>query len=435
MNTTKNFHEIVHKLTETKFYKLENIDIGKAFTITILNFENEKIIYNLRGLIKNLLFISYKYTHQKNVKSKILMFYSHQYSLRKDHLNSFKNLVKILQKSSSLVGINKYRLNFSNIMLFVYSVIWFYQLKRFNFSISFNLYVLSYLLETYKWNKFLIKSKFNQKYDLLISFFDAGFYDNIFTQLFNRSNKKTATLQHGHFLASKPYFITKQDIGIAFEGFISDYFLIWGELTKIEAKKHNIPDNKLLIVGPANYIGKFQEYEYKRIKRKVFGIVLDGNKSISLEHNRKLIRFGNFLAKKYKMKYIIKAHPVSNIKDFLEVIDKKQCLKITNQMEVREFASNIDFSLVSGSSVYIELLYLKVIVFRLSDEYDRYSSINQFIFSDNYQLKELVEEFFLNFDYVISVQSEIRKAVISSGDIKLNYINAINYILEEYHGK
>lgn len=431
--TCKDYHKLKEGINNIRFFAFGNILLGDALTIDIPCFF-KKGKGTLREKLKFFLsFISmsisskYEYSFNKSGESKdeeLLFYFSHIYESRKDYLDSFDKIKSIFSSRTELTGKTTGRkVKFRNLKLLALAPVWMFQLSKLDCSLQIKICILHGLFPLKAWYDFVCQDVDPKNYSTLIVFFDARSYDNIIVQYFKSNNIRTATLQHGHFNAASRIV---DNTNIAFEGFISDIFLMWGEYSKNEAIKSGIDPKRIKTVGCPKYIGLDQKLT--RNQTYLFGLVLDGEGRENLKTNIEMIRIANEFAKEKNMKCVIKPHPVSDISVFEDYIDEKYLFRITAKDEsVVEYAETVDFSIVMGSSVYSELLYLGAVAFRFISRNapDRYDGIDWGVVRN---LDNLVSLYELYNTEPENVYEKIRKTanyLFEPGDAALNYQNAI----------
>lgn len=202
-----------------------------------------------------------------------------------------------------------------------------------------------------------------KKYKLAILRYDAQISDNFFSQILKSVGIKTATLQHGVMIAkreeySRNYF---DYAGIEFDGFVSDYFLAWNEFTKQEALKSGIKESDIFVVGNIKAINckpvASRDNDY-------FGVVLDGINNE--ENNVPMIKLCNQISDKIKKNYIIRYHPNFKQTEYNSIIDSNASV-CPPQQTLESFLNNIEFCILSNSTVLFELPYYNMPYYRYTD--------------------------------------------------------------------
>ncbi len=222
--------------------------------------------------------------------------------------------------------------------------------------------MLSLLIEVADMEKELLRVTSYSKYNLCVVIYDAYFHDNFFSQKFKLAGVKTATLQHGVMLAARKGLENSFDfIGIEFNGFVSDYFLVWNDFTKKEAMKQGVPEKKIKVLGNVKCL---YAKDIEKSDSKTFGVILDG--ICEEENNLPMISLSNKIAEKYGYKYIARYHPNFKGDEYSNYIDDeygKACKKGTS---FTDFLSEVSFCIVANSSVLFELPYYQIPYFRYS---------------------------------------------------------------------
>lgn len=432
------------ELNRIQFVGLKGISLGAALSIPIAYSSETKkhqLFYIIRSILSLLFTLSYRYNikNRSGQETKKVMFYfSHIYSQRKDYILTMNKVKALYDNRCDFTG--KYsnkkaynKITFSAIKDVAYIPIWLYQIRKLSCRLTTKLLFISYMLEAKKWYDYLLKNIKPEKYHALITFFDARLYDNILVQYFKKHKVVTATLQHGHFNATRHGADSRQEIGIAFEGFVSDRFLAWGEYTKFEAMKNGLSSKQIICVGCPKYIGYQKCYTQK--ESGIFGLVLDGGNTLTYRSNIEMIQIANELARKKNMRYVIKPHPVSDMSVFEAYINKRYLYNMADKnTTVEEYAIAVDFSLAMGSAVYAELLYIGEIAFRYISEAspDRYELIQWGTVKNADDLLALIELYQENPQYIRRMNQIAANILCEEGDIGDNYRNAINHLVESY---
>lgn len=411
-------------LSGIKLYKYENIDVSKCMHLySIVNEYESKTISSIFGEIRKIILViltnSYQYVFELKNKSKLLFAYSHIF-YRNDSLRKFKCLTDTINECDVVypVKMEKSTLNLKDLFrILPLLFIWYFQLRSTKMKTNEKIFCLNYFVQIYKYMHNMKKLDM-LKYSLLTVYFDASPMENALVQKFNLSGIKTATLQHGVFIAQREQRNSILDLyGIEFRCFISDYFLVWDKFTQCEALKSGIPREKIRIMGIpeyANYINR----HLNTSNSNVFGVFL--NHHSFFEQNKDMIIYSNMLARKYKQKYRVKYHPNSKGNEMDAYIDEELCIqKFILDSTVTEFISDIDFSIVMNSSVYSELMYLQSLNFRLSYKND--NEIYICIEGNTFSNFEELEELFKNMSISKKVMNDVYKKYSNVENITENY--------------
>ncbi len=132
------------------------------------------------------------------------------------------------------------------------------------------------------------------------------------------------------------------------------------------------------------------------------------------------------------MRYVIKPHPRTDISIFSQYISHDVLERICDKSEsVETFANSVAFSIVMGSSVYAELLYIRADVFRyvFKECIDRYKEIDWGIFETAEELLRLIDIMSEKPDYFAHMNKEVSSMLSETGDIENNYRIAIEEMI------
>lgn len=238
-----------------------------------------------------------------------------------------------------------------------------------------------------------------EKYDfgtanLGVVYCDAAPVDHIFVYYLKSKGIKTATLQHG--VSSAPQNIDKtyrDPGGIIFMNSNSDYYLAMNPFSKDEAVKSGVSTDKIKVMGILRYA--YCDYKVnKKNETGIFGVILPGEGPAIYEYvAEKLVEYANFLAKRLNMKFYLKYHPGHTEFKYDGLADRKYFAgHLPIKTNILEYSEAVDFTLVSGSTVFMELVYLGQRVYRMcidEEKFDPYRNIEINSFKDQERLLEL----------------------------------------------
>lgn len=409
-------HDITSLLKNKLFKGLEPYNISKVLSIFSAVCKYSEIETNsftiFKQILYNCLIDNYIYINETKPDSKILFFYSHIY-YRNDHFNSFKNIANIIKNKDIVYPekLHTQKINIKKFFIIIFFILnWNKSLKEKSIGTNLRLLILNELVELYKFHCIISKIKTN-KYNLLVTYYDASPLENMVVQYFKQNGVKTATLQHGMFVSRRPELKKIDFEGIELSKSISDYFLAWNELTKAEAIKSGINEEKIKVLG----IPKYANYKRKKVckkNRNEFGIILN---VVDFDNqNIDLINYANQLAQEFDLKYKVKYHPSFKGNEYEQIIDEKFCNGIFEKtVTIADYINMVEFTLISNSSVFVELVYLKHLTYRLTynDLSDKYRGITENTFNSkeqlfkNYYSRELGERNMdLIFDYLCTCE-------------------------------
>ena len=318
---------------------------------------------------------------------------------RKDIASLFHKISHLTEICDQLSFDYKYWKNVSirRTFVLIYSIIiWYSQLHGTRLSLRKKIIVLHELSFLFDFQRLL---KNLPLYKLALVFYDANLYNNFFVQYFKHKGIKTATLQHGVMVSSRPDVKNNLDfIGIEFKGSISDYFLAWNEFTKQEAIKSGIPEEKIKVLGVAKCIG--QKPYIRTIKsQKTLGVLLDG--IYSNINNEKMIKVIDDFCTRHEYQYILKYHPAYKGNEFDNSMSERgRSLPLNTTLE--DLINQTDSIIVANSTALFELACLNVRFyrFRTERELDKFRDLRIPMFSSSEELEKII-----NMDW-----KEIKKA-------------------------
>lgn len=254
----------------------------------------------------------------------------------------------------------------------------------------------------------------------------------IFTQLFQKNEKPTFSLEHG-------LFIKETELqNLRFVNRFADYLLLWGEESYNFVKRY-IDKKKLIIVGNPK-CDKIIISKNKKFNPKNATVFLCGNVE---EGNFKLIEIINRFSKKYpSILFKFKAHPLTPNK-ILESYTKKldkfgSKLKDKNE-DSEESLKESDFVIIYDSTVYIEALKYQIPIFRFGEAYSKISSVKD-KFKSFYEFEKNFLDMFKTKNYKTRLKEYSKLYKKHSYQprgcsIPEHYKKVINKRIKEYYSK
>ena len=226
---------------------------------------------------------------------------------------------------------------------------------------------LSILLAEYHIALSKIEKNLNFDYDLITTFCDAHNVEHYIAQRYKNSGVKTITLQHGQYKVIKNEYIIGDNE--AYNNFISDYILLWGEKTKDEFLKAGISEDRLIVVGALK--NKFYS-KFTDLLSNHFCVSLDGE--AYEQSNFAMINIANQISDKIAANYTIRFHPKNN---------KTKYIKATNKYYVDQNYNFAYFQIIHMSSVIFEYLTKNIPIYVFYDEQsEEIFNIEDVIFND-----------------------------------------------------
>lgn len=360
--------------------------------------------------------------------NKILISFPFKKGKRNDYDYILSKLKEILDKNN--LGYNDLfflkKLSIKNIIFNIYIFLKFY--KKNNFLKSYEDRIRITALESFYFRLYKKIKNLNFESQILISFCDAHPEDNLLTQLFKNNDKKTLTLQHGQYRVLSSGNINA-DVE-AYENFISDYLLAWGEATLDEFKKAGIESSRIKVVGALKEFSFNDKMKVTKNSTEVFGVILDGE--TYRKSNINMIKVANKISEELNMKYIIRLHPNNN-KKIYEKFKNNKCKEVTKINNEKKYINMIDFNIIHMTGVFIELLSYNSPFFLYDDIYmEEIFKISEMVSFVKYKdFKEKYNFYKKNKNKYLKILQDNYLYFNNNQNIELNYINVIKNILEE----
>jgi len=381
---------LINKINNKKFKGLEMYNIGSALPMmaTNVHFNSKMSVKNkLWTIIQWVLFnaVEYKYF---NKNSNIMLVYSDERINRVDYRKIFEN-VKGIFDSDTITPIIRQKKEvhswheIAQYLELVFS--WLGQLRKCGIDLKNSMRVVTDIMRIYNIHQYLETVTFSHK-DCIIVFCDIFPTDNICVQYFQHKGIMTMTLQHAAFTAALKEPTNINDAGIELTYSISDYFLGWNQFTKEQAISCGMKEERFRVVGIPQFINYASELS-KENQNNCFGVIL-GVKEYD-DINRSVVKIANEIAEKYCLKYYLKYHPNFKGNEYSDITNE-YCLGNFTSRDINEYVRSVDFSVLSVTSMIVELVYLEHTIYRfkIEPDKDKFSEINVFNFSN---LKEFAE--------------------------------------------
>lgn len=234
--------------------------------------------------------------------------------------------------------------------------------------------------------------------EALLVFIDVDLIDNIIVQLMNNKGVLTVELQHGQWIFEKSCLDY-----LNFTSFTAQHILVWNEFEKQQFLKAGYEDNRMIVVGSTKYVrDNIEVTELKNEYRGCFGVLLDGpSLSYAEKSNKKLLQFAEQLSEQLQMDYYIKKHPRD--KNIYEKEKKSiHCRNsLSPKLQMKEYASLIDFSICHTTGAAIDMMIMKSFVFIYksdiyypiqTDSFYEFSNISKLIESVKYLINHMEEK-------------------------------------------
>jgi NAD-dependent dihydropyrimidine dehydrogenase PreA subunit len=370
---------LAEKVSGISFFLFNKIPFEQVFRrISIMQECNSfhiSFIHEFKRFIHYILYINTNcWIFEKENNSHVL-FFTH-YVERKSFIEQFYKAAGLIEQRDLLCGIrNRYlRISFLTIKILVcFYPIWMLQLLFLRSPFVEKMWIANELFLLYNLQT-VLKRNGVHKYKLLVCSYDSDVENAFVVEYFKKYNIKTATLQHGQFVAYRENIL--ENCAIEFRSSNSDYFLCWNQFTADEAMKEGLSVSKIKILGILGFIGK-NNITIEPTKEHCFGVII-GHPMFEKE-NLKLIEAANVLSRKINYKYYLKLHPNYAENHFSNIINEQYCVGcVCKGISMEDYAGMVQFSISGSSSVLVEMVYLKhnLLVYHTGSVQDKYRDIN-----------------------------------------------------------
>lgn len=187
----------------------------------------------------------------------------------------------------------------------------------------------------------------------VITFCDAIGSESLIAQIAKRNGCMTYTNQHGQYRnLAKGLF--SQDIE-AFNGFVSNYMLVWGEATVQEFSDFGVDTKRLIITGSLDrdfsVLKSNKSYiNFKSTSR--VGVALSGPNSLG--YNIKTLKFCDALAQKYDFQYVVRLHPKDKEINYKEHLGRKG--RFYKEVIDGDYFCAAEFSIIGMTGFYLDCI-------------------------------------------------------------------------------
>jgi hypothetical protein len=208
-----------------------------------------------------------------------------------------------------------------------------------------------------------LPNKIKSNYKNYISFCDSYLDENYIAQWIRLNyDTVTFTLQHGQYKFTKSG--NESNDSDAYENFVSHYIFVWGESTKKEFIKANIPSEKIIVAGSLKPFTSKIKFNFDiNGNTKLICVALDGDQTY--KSNINLLEIIIDFCRENGFGYYLRFHPRSNIKFY-----KKYLLNEFFKGKVDSitmYQKNISFMVLHTSGVIIEAITNKIPFFLYID--------------------------------------------------------------------
>lgn len=386
---------LVNEINKLKISGFGDIDIKKSLKHSAIMQEYQAIdglasLRNVFVLIRQLYIKRYSYVFEKSL-SKLLFVYSDIF-FRNDSLTKFQSVKKMDIKIDILFPkkLKKWvlRKNSENPSIRA-MYCWITELIKLKCANQIKLRFFIQLIHIYQFLQMCDKL-LTYDYNILTVYYDASPLENALVQRFKSKGITTATLQHGMFINRRAINNANYS-GVEIRCFVSDYFLAWNDFTQQQLLEFGVGYKKIPVLGMPKDILKIEEKRYfgtkENIVNNLFGVVLDVPENKIFNEN--LLSIASEISYKLDIPFVIRFHPNEKDKHIKRYLSIFKQAKRDKCKSVIDYSTHVDFTLVSNSSVIIELYVLKRIAFRKTvlNQEDKFYNYPQNTFNS-------VEDFF-----------------------------------------
>lgn len=306
---------------------------------------------------------------------KFLLFYGTT-NYRFDHRRTFSSFSERFEDADVLSGYKEKRTLFHPLWFlysYLHALVWLIQLLLSGYSLLDSSLFIPHIYTCFITNKSLRQTDL-KKYKFVVVYYDVNTDDNYVVQACEASNIVTMTLQHGIF-AKKESVDSISDFGLEFTESIADYYLCWNQYTKDEAIKAGMNPERIVVLGIPKYINITNNNTINNYVRNTFGVILN-SKSFHI-HNQELIKIANEISSSLNVKYIVRYHPQLKGNEYSYLYGPNYLENDDNKTTIEDYAQKVDFTIISSSSVFVDLIYLKHPTYRLVvTNRDTYSTVS-----------------------------------------------------------
>ena len=144
-----------------------------------------------------------------------------------------------------------------------------------------------------------------------------------------------------------------------------------------------------------------------------------------------MLNIGLTIAKEIELKCFVKLHPQNSINDYPELFSADVGL-LDKEEDSSASISNFDFTIMSGSSILLESLYVGTPVYRFidGDGDDLFGELSVPVFSSEEELKKLIRFHYENYELIIERIKAIQIDLFNRESISKAYLSAFEELLD-----
>ena len=243
-------------------------------------------------------------------------------------------------------------------------------------------------------------------YSKIVTFCEQWSIDAAVTQLAKKDGKKTITLQHGN---GTEIFYTVT----------SDNLLCSSVGSKNNAIACGVDEGKIVVCGPMKYAGERYAYHPPARVQKI-GVVFDG--ADNFQNNIELLQIAHAWSEKNGAVCLVRFHPSNDRTQYAEFMRQTDIVC----EDLPSFEKQIDACLVYNSTLYTDMLYKKIAVYRYQNgKINLFPELNDTAFDSEEKLDGILNRLICQPSEALDEQLALRKQVF--GDVDENaYANFFN---------
>ncbi|WP_155248064.1 hypothetical protein [Variovorax paradoxus] len=350
-----------------KYRKIKDFKFSGTAVFGKVNYANVVAIYlydtSLGGWIKKIIFSLFYATRvitHETAKCRVLLFYSARHKKRADYDYIPNQLREILGRNCSYAESEE---RFSIVQAWqTLTRFWssFQGVKGYRVGVLQKV-ATALLIAKYRTTAIYSFRSLLRGQDRLVTFCDAHAPENLLAQMGNTAGLFTVTNQHGQYRVLDERNMSSD--AEAYSNFVSRRMLCWGKATQAEFSRYGFPPENLIVSGWVKDWSRLALPRAKKISKGVFGVML--NADSAKESNLELIATAKFIAQELGLQYLIRLHPWSRPKEYLEHLDGG--LQSIGHFDIATYLIDVDFSLAHMSGAVVEVLYAGAPIYLLND--------------------------------------------------------------------
>lgn len=367
-NNIDRFVKYQNILNGIAFKKIEYVKTGAmlAFPISHLLFHRGKtVLQDIKSIVGQLI-IESNYWEIQNHGGKNLIFISHLYLSRKDHIDVMLKIASTTSSYDLAMPIEKRNINIFNFKYLPLVFSWYRQLHKSGFNFQEKLDLISYILSAKHYIDAFQNNVHLEKYHTVIVRMDAQISDNIVAQTAKEKGCITVTAQDGYQVKKFSEADVPWQCQQSLRGSVSDYFLSWSEFF-VEAIKQTVKkEEKVVPLGIPKYI---HLEEPQNGECEYFGVLLDCSSTENC--NAQLIKAANDIAKKYHIQYALRYHPRDKKNIYENIADERYCVSHERETEFYSFVKRSKFILGCNSTSLLESMFVNRRTYRMYPQQEK----------------------------------------------------------------